>query len=93
MKQLKWLIGMFFMIGMPFPLFFPDTHQWYFGFIGLLSAFIGSGITYGFGGYRTHPKHFGDLNENPKPPVINQVWMMFFVSAVVNLFWATTYIN
>lgn len=48
MKQLKWLIGMFFMIGLPFPVFFPDTHYWYFGFIGLLSAFIGSGITYGF---------------------------------------------
>jgi hypothetical protein len=92
MKQLKWLIGMFFMIGMPFPVFVPDTHQWYFGFIGLLSAFIGSGITYGFSGYRTNPKYFGSLDGKTEP-IINQVWMMFFVSAVVNLFWSTTYIN
>ena len=92
MKQLKWLIGMFFMIGLPFPVFVPDTHQWYFGFIGLLSAFIGSGITYGFSNYTTHPKYFGSLDGKTEP-IINQVWMMFFVSAVVNLFWATTYIN
>lgn len=92
MKQFKWLIGMFFMIGMPFPLFFPDTHEWYFGFIGLLSAFIGSGIVYGFSNYTTHPRYFGNLDSEIQPKV-NQVWMMFFISAIVNLFWATTYIN
>ena len=92
MKQLKWLVGMFFMIGLPFPILFPDTHEWYFGFIGLLSAFIGSGITYGFSNYKIHPRYFGDLTGKTDPK-INQVWMMFFISAIVNLFWATTYIN
>lgn len=92
MKQLKWLIGMFFMIGLPFPVFFPDTHYWYFGFIGLLSAFIGSGITYGFSNYATHPRRFGDLTGKVEPK-INQVWMMFFISAVVNLLFASSYIN
>lgn len=92
MKQIKSLIGIFFMIGMPFPLFFPDVHEWYFGFIGLLSAFIGSGITFGFSNYRTHPRYIGNSDSDIHPK-INQVWMMFFVSAVVNLFWATTYIN
>jgi hypothetical protein len=92
MKVIKNLVGMFFMIGMPFPLLFPDTHQWYFGFIGLLSAFIGSGITFGFDGYRTNPKHFGSTDGKTEPK-INQVWMMFFVAAVVNLFWASLYIN
>jgi hypothetical protein len=92
MKQLKWLVGMFFMIGMPFPLLVPDVHQWWFGFMGLLSAFIGSGITYGFSNYATHPKHFGSLDGKTEPK-INQVWMMFFVSALVNMLWASSYIN
>jgi hypothetical protein len=92
MKVIKNLVGMFFMIGMPFPIFFPDTHYWYFGFVGLLSAFIGSGITFGFSGYRTHPKHIGNF-DNEIQPKINQVWMMFFISAVVNLLFASSYIN
>jgi hypothetical protein len=92
MKQFKFLIGIFFMIGMPFPLLVPDTHKWYFGFLSLLFAFIGSGLTYGFSNYRTHPRDFGDLNGKYQPK-INQVWMMFFVSSVINLFWAATYIG
>jgi len=92
MKQLKWLVGMFFMIGMPFPLLVPDVHQWWFGFMGLLSAFIGSGITFGFSGYKVGPKKIGNLDGKTEP-MINQVWMMFFISALVNLLWASSYIN
>jgi hypothetical protein len=75
---------------MPFPILFPDTHQWWFGFMGLLSAFIGSGITFGFSGYTVGPKKIGNLDGKTEP-IINQVWMMFFISAVVNLFWASIY--
>jgi hypothetical protein len=92
MKVIKNLVGMFFMIGMPFPIFFPDTHYWYFGFVGLLSAFIGSGITFGFNGYKVAPKKIGNLDGKTEP-IINQVWMMFFISAVVNLLFASSYIN
>lgn len=83
---------MFFMIGLPFPIFFPDTHYWFFGFVGLLSAFIGSGITFGFSGYKTAPRYIGNLDSEIQPK-INQVWMMFFISAVVNLLFASSYIN
>jgi hypothetical protein len=91
MKQLKWLIGAFFAIGMPFPVLLTDhPHQWWFAFVALASAFIGAGIMCGFSGYKIGPKKIG--NDNVMP-VINQVWMMFFIAAVINLFWANLYID
>jgi hypothetical protein len=91
MKQLKWLIGAFFAIGMPFPVLLTDhPHQWWFAFVALASAFIGAGIMCGFSGYAVGPKKIG--NDNVMP-VINQVWMVFFIAAVINLFWANLYID
>lgn len=92
MKQLKWLIGTAFSIGFPFPILLTDhPHEWWFAFVGLASAFIGSGITYGFSGYGVNPRYIGDTNG--LEPKINQTWIMFFVGAVANLFWANLYIN
>lgn len=93
MKQLRWLIGTFFSIGMPFPVLLTDQpHDWWFAFVALASAFIGAGITYGFGGYGVIPRYLGDL-EGKLDPKINQTWVMFFVAAIANLFWANLYIN
>jgi hypothetical protein len=91
MKQLKWLIGAFFAIGMPFPVLLTDhPHQWWFAFVALANAFIGAGIMCGFSGYKVGPKKIGN---DGVMPVINQVWMMFFIAAVANLFWANLYID
>jgi hypothetical protein len=94
MKQVKWLIGAAFMVGMPFPILLTDyPHQWWFAFVALASAFIGSGIIFGFSKYKTLIQHFGDLSDTPLNPKINQVWLGFFISAVINLFWANMYIS
>lgn len=91
MKQLKWLIGAAFSIGLPFPIILTDhPHRWWFAFVGLASAFIGAGIMYGFNGYTVNPRKIGNADEMP---VINQTWMWFFIAAVANLFWANLYIN
>lgn len=91
MKQVKWLIGAFFSIGMPFPVLLTDhPHQWWFAFVALASAFIGAGIMCGFSGYAVGPKKIGN---DGVMPVINQTWMMFFIAAVINLFWANLYID
>jgi hypothetical protein len=93
MKKLKWLIGTAFMIGLPFPIVLTDyPHQWWFAFVALANAFIGSGIVFGFKNYAIELKYFGDM-EGKYDPKINQVWMGFFIAAVINLFWANLYIN
>jgi hypothetical protein len=92
MKTIKWLIGAFFFIGMPFPVIFTNQpHNWWYAFVGMASAFIGSGIIFGFSNYKDRPYHFGDLSENPIKPKINQVWMGFFISCIVNLFFANMF--
>ncbi len=86
MKQIKAIIGMFFMIGMPFPILFHSwQHQTWFTILAYLFAFIGTGIVHGFGNYRTRPEHIGNFDSDGIRPKINQTWMMFFISLVINL--------
>jgi hypothetical protein len=89
MKVIKNLFGMAFSIGFIHPVFFPDNQYWFQGFAGLLAAFIGSGLLYGFQGYKVNPRRIGNADEMP---VINQTWMFFFIGAVANLLWATLYV-
>ena len=89
MKVIKNLFGMAFSIGLINPIFFTDHQQWYQGFACLLAAFIGSGLIFGFDGYRVGPKKIGNADATP---VINQVWIMFFIGAVANLLFATMYV-
>ena len=89
MKTIKNLIGMALLVGLINPIIFTNHQQWYQGFACLLASFIGSGLIFGFDGYTVGPKKIG----NPESmPVINQVWMMFFIGAVANLLWATLYV-
>jgi len=83
------LIGLALLIGFIHPIFFSDKQEWYQGFAGMLSAFIGSGLIFGFKGYAVAPKKIGNAELMPE---INQVWMMFFIGAVANLLWATLYV-
>lgn len=89
MKVLKNLLGMALLVGFINPIAFTNHQQWYQGFVCLLASFIGSGLLYGFKGYAVNPKKIGNANATP---VINQVWMMFFIGAVANLLWATLYV-
>jgi len=89
MKVIKNLIGMALLIGLINPLAFTDNQQWYQGFAGMLCAFIGSGLIFGFKGYAVNPKKIGNSESIPE---INQVWMMFFIGAVANLLWSTLYV-
>lgn len=89
MKVIKNLIGMALLVGFINPIFFTDQQQWFQGFAGMLSAFIGSGLTFGFKGYATNPRRIGNADEMP---IINQTWIFFLIGAVANLFWATLYV-
>ena len=89
MKTIKNLIGMALCLGFINPIFFADQQQWYQGFAGMAAAFIGSGLIYGFKGYLVGPKKIGNAESMP---VINQVWMFFFIGSVGNLLWATLYV-
>jgi hypothetical protein len=83
------LIGMAMLIGFIHPIFFTDHQQWYQGFVGILSAFIGSGLIFGFKGYATNPRRIGNIDEMP---IINQTWIFFFIGCIANLLWATLYV-
>jgi len=89
MKVIKNLIGMALLVGFINPIFFADNQHWYQGFAGMLAAFIGSGLIFGFKDYAVNPKHIGNADEMP---IINQTWVFFFIGAVANLFWATLYV-
>jgi hypothetical protein len=89
MEVLKNLIGMALLIGFINPIAFTDNQQWYQGFVGMLCAFVGSGLIFGFKGYAVNPKKIGSIDANPQ---INQVWMMFFIGCVCNLLFATLYV-
>ncbi|NBW19497.1 MAG: hypothetical protein EBR82_67130 [Caulobacteraceae bacterium] len=89
MKVIKNLLGMAFSIGLINPVFFPDNQYWFQGFAGLSAAFIGSGLMFGFEGYKVNPRRIGNADEMP---IINQTWMFFFIGAVANLLWATLYV-
>jgi hypothetical protein len=89
MEVLKKLFGMALLVGFINPIAFTNHQQWYQGFACLLASFIGSGLIFGFKGYAVNPKKIGNADETP---IINQVWIMFFIGAVANLLWATLYV-
>jgi len=88
MKVAKNLLGMALLVGFIHPVFFPYNQYWFQGFAGMLSAFIGSGLIFGFKGYAVAPKKIGNAE---LMPIINQTWMFFFIGSVANLLWATLY--
>jgi hypothetical protein len=60
MKVIKNLIGMALLVGLINPFVFTNHQQWYQGFVCLLASFIGSGLIFGFDGYRVAPKKIGN---------------------------------
>lgn len=89
---LKVFISLFLMVGAVCPIlsvsFFDEGHSVLFAPISVLSAFIGTGLMFGFTNYRTLPKHIGNLDKDGVIPKINQTWMVFFITLAINLFFA-----
>ncbi len=89
---LKVFISLFLMVGALCPILsvsvFNDEHSVLFAPISVLSAFIGTGLMFGFGNYRTRPQHIGNFDSDGVIPKINQTWMMFFITLSINLFFA-----
>lgn len=92
LNAIKTIISLFLMVGALCPIlsvsFFDEGHSVLFAPISVLSAFIGTGLTFGFTNYRTLPKHIGNLDEDGVIPKINQTWMVFFITLAINLFFA-----
>jgi hypothetical protein len=90
MKIVKTFISLFLMVGALAPIisvsFFNSEHRMILAPIAVLSAFIGTGLMYGFGGFRTMPKQIGNMDDTPVK--INQTWMVFFITLVCNLLFA-----
>jgi len=91
MKIIKIIISLFLMIGVISPILsvfiYNNEHRVIFTPISILSAFIGTGLMFGFKGFKTEPKYIGNLDETTQP-VINQTWMVFFIALVWNLLMA-----
>jgi hypothetical protein len=92
MKQIKTIIALFLMVGALAPVisvsFFDSEHKVILAPIAILSAFIGTGLMFGFTNFRTRPKHIGNFDKDNIKPDINQTWMVFFITLVINLFFA-----
>lgn len=67
---------------------YESEHRVIFTPIAVLSAFIGTGLMFGFSNFRTKPKHIGNFDKDNIKPDINQTWMMFFITLIINLLFA-----
>jgi hypothetical protein len=86
METLKKFFGLIFLIGLPFPLLFANyEHQIWFVLLAYLFSFVGTGLIFGFSNFRTRPTQIGNFDDDGIMPKINQTWMIFFISLVINL--------
>jgi hypothetical protein len=86
MKTIKRILGLPLMIGIPFPILFANQehHPW-FAALAFAFAFIGTGLTMGFSNFKTKPTHIGNFDEDGVKPSINQTWVVFFISLIIDL--------
>lgn len=92
METFRRIFGLIFIIGLPFPLLFANyEHQVWFVLVAYLSAFVGTGLTFGFSNFRTRPTQIGNFDDDGIMPKINQTWMIFFISLVINLTFANLF--
>lgn len=88
LNAIKTVLALMFMSGIPVAVcsvtLFNETHSIWLAVIGILSAFLGVRLSYGMEGFYEHPKHIGNL-DNRIRPVINQNWIMFLITLIINL--------
>lgn len=87
MKILLKIVALFLVVGVTSPissyLLFNGSHDILLTPIAILSALLGSGILFGFSGYRSNPRSIGNFDNEPIR--INQTWMVFFIALSCNL--------
>ena len=90
LKIFKIFISLFLMIGALVPILhfavFNEERNFWYAPIAILSAFMGTGLMFGFSGFRTEPKNIGNFDDSR--PQINQTWMVFYITLVFNLLFA-----
>jgi hypothetical protein len=88
MKKIRRILSIPFLLGMFFPIFFANSeegHKMWFAALAYLFAFIGAGLAMDFKEFKVKPKHIGNFPESGIMPIINQTWMLFYISLVINL--------
>jgi hypothetical protein len=87
-NPIKTILALAFMCGIPTAVssvvLFNESHSIWLAVIGTISAFLGVTLSYGMKGFREHPKHIGNLDGSIRP-VINQNWIMFLITLIINL--------
>ena len=88
LKTIKTIFSLALMCGIPTAVssvvLFNEEHSVWLAVIGSVSAFLGVRLSYGIEGFYEHPKHIGNL-DNKIRPVINQNWIMFLITLIINL--------
>lgn len=51
--------------------------------VAYVSAYLGTGLLYGFKSFKDRPKWIGNFDEDL--PYISQTWAVFFISLIFNL--------
>jgi hypothetical protein len=91
MKYIRIFLAMALMIGFPCPIISAEylqmEHSVLFAPLSILSAFIGTGLIFGFKTFKQRPMHIGNVADDTMP-IINQTWAVFFISAICNLLMA-----
>jgi multisubunit Na+/H+ antiporter MnhE subunit len=89
MKKLLFIFPLFMIIGMPNVLLyitlFNYEHSVWFVVTSYLSAFFGTGLIFGFIPFGDEPSFIGNIDNNETKPSINQNWIVFFISLIINL--------
>lgn len=88
LNTIKTALALALMCGIPTAVssvvLFNEEHSVWLAVIGTLSAFLGVRLSYGMEGFYEHPKHIGNI-DNSIRPVINQNWIMFLITLIINL--------
>ena len=88
LKIFKIIISLCLMIGIPQVIISTEVlemgHSILFTPLSYLNAFIGTGLIFSFGGFRTRPSHIGNIDSTTIPK-INQNWAVLFITLIINL--------
>lgn len=88
MKQVKIFLALPLMIGIPnviISVALGGIHTPWLAVSSYISAFIGTALIFGMDGFRSRPTNIGNVDGNKTIPRINQNWIVFFISLIINL--------
>jgi hypothetical protein len=88
MKVVKIFLALALIMGFPIigisAEFFDMGHSVIFTPVCYIDAFVGVGLIFGFADYKQRPKWIGNVSPRTDPS-INQNWIVFFISLIINL--------